>query len=320
MSESSTIKHPGNTVRSRNMITVLNSIVRNLFSSPSDKECKSATSEIFYLLNRAILLSIFFFLAVYKNIQYLFRRMALRILTLAYYPSKTPQLIREDVSKLAKIPKRVSCILDLRDDEDENGGVDGLISDISELTAWSISAGIPNLTIYEFNGTVTDYLPTLRRYIKKNLSIYFGTDAIPIFSIWVPHENLIIYSTDESQTIHPSSPPPHQVDLKITILSRVDGKPTIVELTKTMSELALNLELSVKDITTELIDEELVTLVGHEPDLLLSFGPSLDLQEYPPWHIRLSEIYWEPDNMYVDYAVFLRALQKYSNCKIKLGK
>ncbi len=315
--------HPGNAVRSRRLVDVATDLFNLFFASANDKSVpRSFIDEVLSVVNRSILLTIFFFLAVYKHFLYVYRRVLLRLLTLAYYPSKTPQLIRHDVNKLPKIPKRVSCILDLRDDKDENGGLDGLINDISELSAWSLSAGVPSLTIYEYHGTVHDYLPMLRRYIVKNLATYFGTDSMPVFAIRVPHDNVILYSTDNEVGVLTSlhAPPPHPIDLEISLISRIDGKPTIVELTKTMSDLAHAKELSVKDITTELIDEELKTLVGLEPDLLLSFGPSLDLQDYPPWHIRLSEIYWEPDNMYVDYAVFFRALKKYANCKMNLGK
>ncbi|EMG49140.1 hypothetical protein G210_0167 [Candida maltosa Xu316] len=237
--------------------------------------------------------------------------------SLTYYPSKSPQVIRDDVNKLSKIPKTISCILDLKDEDDENGGKDGLISSISELTAWSISAGLKKLIIYEFTGTLTqstECVADLRKYITKTLTLYFGTEAIPTFSIRVPHKNLIIYSDNYKSDKNVIA------DLEIDLISRVDGKPTLVELTKTMSELAVNRELSIKDITIDLIDEELRELVGPEPDLLISFAPSLNLEDYPPWHIRLSEIYWEPDNKDVNYAVFLRALQQFSNCKINIGK
>lgn len=265
-----------------------------------------------FYFNHAILLAIFFIISIYKNVQFLYRRIALKLLTLAYYPNNTPQLIRADVNKLAKIPKRLATILDLRDQDAENGGIDGLISDISELVAWSLSTGIPSLTVYEYNGAVVPHLTELRRYIDKHLSTYFGTDSVPVYSIRVPHSNKIEFSGPLQL--------PERVDLEITLLSQVDGKPTILELTKTMSELAVNKELNINDISVDLIDEELVELVGCEPDLLVSFGPALDLQDYPPWHIRLSEIYWEPDNMNVNYAVFIRALQKFSNCKVNVGK
>lgn len=288
-----------------------------------DKKNRETISESFlrwvvFYASHTVLLGIFFCISIYKNIEYIYRRVFLKFLTLAYYPSKTPQLIRDDVNKLAKLPKRVSCILDLKDDDDENGGVDGLISDISELTAWSILAGVPVLSIYEYSGIVQHHLPELCRYIVKNLSVYFGTESVPVFSIRIPHSNTVIYSNNLHQS--PTFEVPRSIDLEISLLSKIDGKPTIIELTKSMCELAANNELSIKDITIDLIDEELIELVGVEPDLLISFGPSLDLQDYPPWHIRLSEIYWEADNQDVNYSVFIRALQKYSNCKVNVGK
>lgn len=271
---------------------------------------------LFYI-NHAILLAIFFLISIYKNVEFIYHRVMLKFLTLAYYPNKTPQLIREDVTKLNKIPRRISCILDLKYEDDENGGIDGLVNDISELAAWSLSAGIPSLSVYEYSGAATDHLQQLCRSISKTLSVYFGSDLMPLYCVRVPHTNTLIYNINSENPT--SQSPPEKVDLEIILLSRVDGKPTIVELTKTMSEL-VNKELSVNDITVDLIDEELVELVGKEPDLLVSFGPCLDLQDYPPWHIRLSEIYWEQDNLDVNYAVFIRALQRYSNCKINVGK
>lgn len=262
-----------------------------------------------HFVSHLLLLGIFFVISILHNIRYVYHRMVLRFLLVAYYPNKLPQVIRNDVTKLGKIPKRVSIILDLKDDNDENGGVDGLINDISELAAWAVSAGIPHLTIYEYNGIVKGHVDELLRYISKNLTSYFGTDLLPSYLVRIPHSNKEVRSNDA-----------RPVDLHITLLSRIDGKPTIIELTQTMSELASQNELSIKDINVDLIDEELQELVGPEPDLLVSFAPVLDLQDYPPWHIRLSEIYWEPDNMGVNYAVFIRALQRFSNCKVNLGK
>ena len=102
--------------------------------------------------------------------------------------------------------------------------------------------------------------------------------------------------------------------------SNRDGRETIVDLTKTMAELCAVNELSVSDITMDLVDSELKQLVGPEPDLLLYFGPSLDLQGFPPWHIRLTEFYWEKDNNEVIYSVFIRGLRQYAGCKVNVGK
>lgn len=266
-------------------------------------------AQALFYVKHSILLVIFFLMSIMRNIQFVYHKACLRFYSMAYYPNKTPQVIRDDVVKLSKIPKRLSCIVNLRSDDDENGGIEGLIADISELAAWCLSAGIPSLTIYEYNGVVKGSIPELQRYVSRNLRSYFGA-SVPNFSITVPHSNIAVTIGDEA-----ASP-----DLEISLLSRVDGKPTIVELTKTMSELASNKELSVNEITVKLIDEEICALVGPEPDLLVCFGPVLDLQDYPPWHIRLTEMYWEPDNNNVNYAVFIRALNKFACSKANLGR
>lgn len=274
--------------------------------TPKTAQSGIAATALFYA-KHSILLALFFIMSILRNFQFVYHKACLRFLSMAYHPNKSPQVIRDDVTKLGKIPKRVSCIVNLRSEDDENGGVEGLIADIAELAAWCLSAGIPSLTIYEYNGAVKSVLPELQRYIAKNLRSYFGM-LIPSFQLRVPHSNVTLCSGDEAP------------DLDLSILSRVDGKPTIVELTKTMSELTANRELSSKDITVKLIDEELCELVGPEPDLLVCFGPVLDLQDYPPWHIRLSEMYWEPDNNSVNYVVFIRALRQFLSCKANLGK
>ncbi|KAG7195597.1 uncharacterized protein KQ657_003364 [Scheffersomyces spartinae] len=226
------------------------------------------------------------------------------------HPNSSPQVIREDVNKLTKIPKRLGTIINLQDDNEENGGVEGLMSQIADTSSWCLSAGIPYLSIYECTGVLTgEYLPFLQKEMIHTLANYFGTDAIPNFLLKIAHTNeSLVYCEDAP------------VDLQVVLLSRVDGKPTIVELTRTMYELAKSNELKVSDITISLVDEELVELVGPEPDLLIQFAPNLDLQDYPPWQIRLSEIYWEPENIDVSYLVFIRALQKFSRCKMNVGK
>lgn len=259
---------------------------------------------LFYV-RHAILLWVFFVMSIARNFQFVYHKMRLRFFSLAYYPNKLPQVIRADVAKLAKIPRRLCCIVNLRGDDDENGGVEGLAADIAELAAWCVSAGVPLLSIYEYNGCVKAHMGELQRAVSKNMKAYFGVPA-PTVALRNPHANCVV--GDDG------------ADLDVRLLSRVDGKPTIVELTKTMGELTANGELAPRDITVKLIDEELCELVGPEPDLLVCFGPVLDLQDFPPWHLRLTELYWEPDNNSINYAVFIRALRKFAHSKANLGK
>ncbi|KAI5952555.1 hypothetical protein KGF54_003422 [Candida jiufengensis] len=337
---------PPHTNRNINIFTIFIQLTHRLFTynvipsiiATTSQTSLSLISMIYYNIIHFILMNLFFTIAIYKNFLYIYRKSYLKYLTLIYYHNKSPQVIRDDVNKLDKIPKSISCILDLKDADDENGGKDGLINQISELSAWSLSSGISKLIIYEYTGALnqsSDSLIDLSKFITKNLISYFGSESIPTFSIKIPHKNLILYSDEMLSNSNVATAVAvdgnsganqingggiTNVDLEIDLISRVDGKPTLVELTKTMSELAQNKELSVNDITIDLIDEELIELVGPEPDLLICFSPSLNLEDYPPWHIRLSEIYWEPENIDVNYAVFIRALKKYSNCKKNVGK
>ena len=79
-------------------------------------------------------------------------------------------------------------------------------------------------------------------------------------------------------------------------------------------------KLSPNDIFLDLVDAEITESVMGEPDLLVLFGPSVELQGYPPWQVRLTEIYHMQDNTGVGYQVFLRALHKYSNAQMRLGR
>ena len=79
-------------------------------------------------------------------------------------------------------------------------------------------------------------------------------------------------------------------------------------------------KLSATDISLDLVDAEITESVMGEPDLLVLFGPSVELQGYPPWQVRLTEIYHMQDNTGVGYQVFLRALHKYANAQMRLGR
>ena len=78
--------------------------------------------------------------------------------------------------------------------------------------------------------------------------------------------------------------------------------------------------MSPSDISLDLVDAEITESVMGEPDLLVLFGPSVELQGYPPWQVRLTEIYHMQDNTGVGYQVFLRALHKYANAQMRLGR
>lgn len=79
-------------------------------------------------------------------------------------------------------------------------------------------------------------------------------------------------------------------------------------------------KLAPNDISLDLVDAEITEIVMGEPDLLVLFGPHVELQGYPPWQVRLTEIYHVQDNTGVGYQVFLRALHSYAKAQMRLGR
>lgn len=75
------------------------------------------------------------------------------------------------------------------------------------------------------------------------------------------------------------------------------------------------------DISADLIDAEITESVMGEPDLLLVFGDRVVLNGYPPWQVRLTEIYGVQDHVGgVEYAVFLRGLYRFARAEMRFGR
>ena len=263
-----------------------------------------------FIFYKVLLLALYVLFGVFRYFQYQYNKMRLRVLGIVYNSTTTPQLIRQDVLKLSKIPKRLAAILEMKPAGEVGGGIKGLQNDASELVFWTVSAGVKHLMLYDFDGILKKDVDGFRKNITEKLTMYYGPTNVPKFAIRIPHLNKVVYNSDEDK----------KVVIEISLLSSRDGKETIVDLTKIMSELCASDELKLSDISMNLVDTELTQLVGNEPDLLLYFGPTLDLQGFPPWHIRLTEFYWEEDNDQVSYVVFIRGLQKYSDCKVNVGR
>lgn len=108
--------------------------------------------------------------------------------------------------------------------------------------------------------------------------------------------------------------------ISITLISAEDGRDSMVDLTKTLAEMSQRKKLNSADITTELVDAELSESVMSEPELLILFTPHVELAGYPPWQIRLTEIFHVKDNQGVGYQVFYRGLRKFAQAQMRKGR
>ncbi|WPH00558.1 Putative decaprenyl diphosphate synthase-like superfamily [Acrodontium crateriforme] len=260
------------------------------------------------------------FFSIYIRVRQLYHTIVGRILTAVHYHHRTPELIRRDVKSLSKIPKHLSVMLELSPEGGKKDSLETLLNDACEITAWSASAGVPTLSIYERTGVLKASLPNLHRHISRTLTAYFGPNSPmrPTVSLRAP--NMPSYSPPYSPETNSNdaSSAPH---LNIILIDATDGRQTLVDLTKTLAEMSQHGKLSPADISNDLIDAEINESVMGEPDLLILFGDRIVLDGYPPWQVRLTEIFYAQDNTGgVGYHIFLRALYKYARAEIRFGR
>ncbi len=89
-------------------------------------------------------------LGMYIRLRQTYHAIVDRVLALLHHHHRTHELIQEDVKNLSTLPEHLSVILTLKGEED--GGLEALMDDVAELSAWCASAGIPLLTVYEKRG------------------------------------------------------------------------------------------------------------------------------------------------------------------------
>ncbi|SLM37683.1 Decaprenyl diphosphate synthase-like [Lasallia pustulata] len=268
----------------------------------------------FYLLIYTAIHTIF---SLYVRIRQTYHAVYDRVFAVLYYHHRTPELIKKDVKGLNRLPKHLSVILELKEEQRGGAGLEGLIDDVSEISAWCACVGIPMLSIYEKTGILKGYIETTHRHISQKMHSYLGRRR-PFLQIRAPH--MPYYLNGDIYHSPPSSPTNNLGHLSILLLSSDDGRSTLVDLTKTLAEMSQRQKLSPEDISLDLIDAEIGESVMGEPDLLVVFGPFVELQGYPPWQVRLTEIFCVQDNTGVGYQVFLRALYSYAKAQMRFGR
>ncbi|KAF8449774.1 Decaprenyl diphosphate synthase-like protein [Terfezia claveryi] len=252
-------------------------------------------------------------LTIYYRSRYAYNNVLDRGYSMLYYHHRTPQLIQKDVKQLERLPNHLSVILDY-DQNDRVGGLDTLIDDVAEIACWCASAGIPMLSVYERTGILKGYITTSHRAIAQRLHAYFGKER-PTLRVRAPHSPAFANGDSPSD-----SGELEDTDIEILFISEEDGRESLVDLTRTLCEMAQRGKISVDDVTQDLIDAEVSGTLMTEPDLLIVFTPMVVLKGYPPWQIRLTELFYSKDNNGVGYQVFLRALYKYAKAEMRLGR
>ncbi|ERF70249.1 hypothetical protein EPUS_00437 [Endocarpon pusillum Z07020] len=302
---------------------------------------------------------------IYLRLRQTYHAVIDRVLALLYYHHRTPELIQKDVKNLSRLPEHLSVVLTLKGEED--GGLESLMEDVAELSAWCASIGIPLLSIYERSGILKSNMRSLHSLVFQRLSSYFGASQTPSFRLHAPSypsyppsatTTPALLPTTSTETTSPPTQSQRRRNIEVLLLSSTDGRDTLVDLTRTLAEMSQSHKLHPRDITQDLIDAELsattsislsppyqlasqtqtpttpknqdtITTMSKEPDLLIIFGPYVKLDGYPPWQVRLTEIFCVGESGggnsgrsggRVEYQGFLRGLWMFAAAEMRFGR
>lgn len=119
-----------------------------------------------YLLIYTVIHTVF---SLYVRIRQTYHAVHAQIYAVFYYHHRTPEYIRKDVKSLSRLPKHLSVILELKEEQKGGAGLEGLIDDVAEISAWCACIGIPMLSIYERTGTHSTYPNCTITYLDQRI-------------------------------------------------------------------------------------------------------------------------------------------------------
>ncbi len=93
--------------------------------------------------------------SIYIRLRQAYHAVVDRVFAILYYHHRTPELIRKDVKALSRLPDHLSVILELKEEGNSGQGLEGLVHELAEISAWCTCVGIPFLSVYEKTGTVS---------------------------------------------------------------------------------------------------------------------------------------------------------------------
>ncbi|KFY85247.1 hypothetical protein V500_08596 [Pseudogymnoascus sp. VKM F-4518 (FW-2643)] len=167
---------------------------------------------------------------------------------------RTIKSMQKDIKGLRRLPEHLSVILPLGKEYD---ALERLMDHVAEMVAWSACAGISTLSVYEKNGTLKSYVPMLYQIATRKLTLYYGSSLEkPVVRVFVPRNGIYCLSPAQP-AVNPGS-----TGITLLLLSESDGRETLVDLTKSLAEMAQSGKLLLDDINIELIDAQLNEIVS----------------------------------------------------------
>lgn len=126
--------------------------------SPAPASRRRSLQHIKTFLKQQLYLLVFILIhtlfSVYIRIRQTYHILLDRVFAILYYHHRAPELIRQDVKNLSRVPEHLSVILELKGKERGTAGLEALMDEVAEISAWCSCVGIPTLSVYERTGTI----------------------------------------------------------------------------------------------------------------------------------------------------------------------
>ncbi|ORX82633.1 Undecaprenyl diphosphate synthase [Anaeromyces robustus] len=239
----------------------------------------------------------------------------------------TPKTLSKEASYFTKIPKHISFIIHIQQNDIKNST--SLFNNIKNLVHWSMEVGIPYITFYDYHG----FLKENARKIIENFDneVNFLAFSKPYLQFNCSGQNIGSLTLNNTYTFKNENESQKEFieNFKINFISYEDGKTHLVKITKLLSKSKKSSEvakMTIEDMNKFILEnsgESIKTEKERDPDLIIIFGGYYDffnLYGYPPWQIRLSEIYPIPGKPKINYYGFINGLIRYSRCQQRIGK
>lgn len=129
--------------------------------SPAPASRKRRLQPIQAFLKQQVHLLVFLLMhtlfSVYIRIRQTYHVLIDRVFAILYYHHRAPELIRQDVKNLSRVPEHLSVILELKGKERGTAGLEALMDEVAEISAWCSCVGIPTLSVYEKTGMISHF-------------------------------------------------------------------------------------------------------------------------------------------------------------------
>ncbi|GAA6058648.1 hypothetical protein JCM10212_004059 [Sporobolomyces blumeae] len=256
---------------------------------------------------------------------------------------------REDLAarRWTKVPKKLAVVLapvDWR--PGTKGDVGAKMDQVDKLVRWSRELGIEQLVVYDRQGVLVSHASRIAgldaansmvvkpikglRSLVKLMSAASPTPPKPDQVTNLPEEETASSDGMSGSTTLVSdgaSTPKAAPDLTLILIARDAGRPQLARLAQDLAKArrAAGGE-RIPPLTSEKVAEMIDSFPLPEPDLLFVFGgPYLRLSGFPPWQIRLSEMYHHPTPAWLpsptlSYSMLRSALDVYGRAEMRLGR